>query len=356
MPEFRNPGPVALLGSGETSPVGGRVFEALASRLGAGTPLHVAVLETPAGFEPNSPRVAGSVADFLRRRLEGRRPEVEVVPARKRGTPFSPDDPALLRGLLRANLLFLGPGSPTYAVRQLRGSFAWDALLARHRLGAATVLASAAMVAAGKDALPVYEIYKAGEDLHWKEGLDFFGPYGLSLAFVPHWNNRDGGDKLDTSRCFMGRERFGALRAMLPPGRTIVGVDENTAMVVDFPAGQAEVMGTGTVTVVREGLETEFAAGRRFDLSLLGPFRAAGGRGTIRPEAWEAAVAADAPERGGSPVLPPAEVTALADERMGARSARDWAKSDELRDRIRALGWVVSDGPEGQSIERSRPG
>ena len=31
---------------------------------------------------------------------------------------------------------------------------------------------------------------------------------------------------------------------------------------------------------------------------------------------------------------PPADVVALADERVQARAAKDWARSDELRDRI----------------------
>ena len=48
MPELR-PGRVALLGSGETSPSGGRVFEAVVNHLTE--PPRVAVLETGLGFE-----------------------------------------------------------------------------------------------------------------------------------------------------------------------------------------------------------------------------------------------------------------------------------------------------------------
>ncbi len=186
MPELR-PGRVALLGSGETSLSGGRVFEALANHF-TGLP-RVAVLETPAGFELNSAQVAGRVADFLRQRLQNYQPDVVVVPARKRRTTFSPDDPALTRPLLDANLIFAGPGSPTYAVRQLRDSRAWHTLSAAHRLGATLVFASAATTAVGAQVLPVYEIYKVGEEPHWRPGLDFFGAYGLSLVFIPHWNN-----------------------------------------------------------------------------------------------------------------------------------------------------------------------
>ena len=110
------PGLVVLFGSGETSASGRKVHDWLLGRLSP--PIQLAVLETPAGFELNSAQVAGRVADFFSHRLQNYRPQVTVVPARKRGTPFSPDDPAIVAPLLVANLIFLGPGSPTYAVRR----------------------------------------------------------------------------------------------------------------------------------------------------------------------------------------------------------------------------------------------
>jgi hypothetical protein len=151
-------------------------------------------------FRTELPRVAGRLADFLRQRLAPFQPEVVVVHARRRGTPFSPDNPDVVAPLLRSNYLVLAPGSPTYAAAQLAGSLAWQTILARHRLGAPLVLASAAAIAAGAYALPVYEIYKVGEDLSWKPGRTCSGPYGRSVAIIPHWNNRNGGDELDTTR------------------------------------------------------------------------------------------------------------------------------------------------------------
>ncbi len=219
---LQQPGIVVLFGSGETSASGQKAFDWLFRHLKQ--PLRVAVLETPAGFELNSDRVAGRIGDFLCDRLQNYRPEVTLVPARQRGTPFSPDSPEIVAPLLPSNVLFLGPGSPTYAVRQLRDSLAWHTLQARHRLGAALALASAATLAVGCLTLPVYEIYKVGEDLHWKPGLDLFGPLGLSLVILPHWNNKDGGGELDTSRCFMGQARFDRLFAMLPAGVTVLGL------------------------------------------------------------------------------------------------------------------------------------
>jgi cysteinyl-tRNA synthetase len=47
---------------------------------------------------------------------------------------------------------------------------------------------------------------------------------------------------------------------------------------------------------------------------------------------------------------PPEVVLVLAKEREEARAQRDWQRSDELRDRIAELGWIVQDGPEGSTL------
>lgn len=48
----------------------------------------------------------------------------------------------------------------------------------------------------------------------------------------------------------------------------------------------------------------------------------------------------------------PAEVQALLDKRADARKAKDWALSDKLRDEIAAMGWLVKDSREGQSVSK----
>ena len=49
-------------------------------------------------------------------------------------------------------------------------------------------------------------------------------------------------------------------------------------------------------------------------------------------------------------VVIPAEVAQLAKERENARREKNWRKSDELRDRIAALGWEVRDTNDGQKL------
>lgn len=340
-------GIIGLLGSGETSAQGGRVFEYVAQRLPQ--PPRVVLLETPAGFEPNSLQVAERVADFMRLRLQNYRPALKVLAARQRHTAFSPDDPALNQPILQAHLIYMGAGSPSYTVRQLQNSWVWQALTARHRAGAALVIASAASIALGAYALPVYEIYKVGEDLHWKPGLNFFAPYGLSLTIVPHWNNAEGGADLDTNRCFMGQARFAALQQLLPADATVVGIDEHTALIVDLNAGMAEVLGRGSVSVIRAGNVQICLPGERLPLQNLGPFHLPEPSAGLPPEVWAAAQFQAQP---AEPTIIPPEVAALVEERQAARANKEWAKSDTLRQQIAALGWQVKDTKEGAVVTK----
>ncbi len=340
---------IVLFGSGETAASSQKVYDWLLQRLIS--PARAAVLETPAGFEPNSAGVAEQVAEFLQKRLQNYRPQVTVVPARKRGTPFSPDDPALVEPLWSSNLIFLGPGSPTYAVRQLQDSLAWHTLVARHRAGAALVLASAASIAASLYALPVYEIYKVGEDLHWHWGLDLLGAYGLSLVFVPHWDNTDGGRALDTSRCYMGQARFDQLLALLPPQAVIVGLAEHTALVLDLAGQVCRVMGRGEVTVWSSEKTQSFYTGQSFPITELGPFHLAEPQTGLPPEVWARTRVDMAAVREGTAAEPNRAILALVAERETARAHRDWATADALRAEITARGWRLLDTGQGPRLE-----
>lgn len=340
------PGLIALLGSGETSPAAGVVYDLLTRA--ARMPLRVAILETPAGFQPNAERVAGKVADHLGIRLQQLRPQVRLLPARARGTELSPDNPATSEGLREAGLIFLGPGSPTYTVRQLQGSLAWERLVARHRRGVPVATASAATIAMGAMALPVYEIYKVGAELHWQPGLDLLRPYGLSLVFVPHWDNAEGGAELDTSRCYMGRERFARLLAMLPADMTVVGIDEHTGLVLDPGAGVAHVLGRGGVTLVRGGAERRVERRAQLPIAELGPLRLPAPEEGLDPAVWADMEDKEIEEQVAA--VPP-DVLALVEARQGARASRDWAAADVLRGQIVAMGWQVKDTPAGPVLE-----
>jgi cysteinyl-tRNA synthetase len=54
----------------------------------------------------------------------------------------------------------------------------------------------------------------------------------------------------------------------------------------------------------------------------------------------------------GEEAAMPAEIVSLAEARAQARLAKDWRKSDELRDELAARGWEARDTKDGQKITR----
>ncbi len=48
----------------------------------------------------------------------------------------------------------------------------------------------------------------------------------------------------------------------------------------------------------------------------------------------------------------PAEITALAEERTAAKKAKDFKRSDVIRDELKAKGWVIEDTPKGIKLKK----
>jgi len=47
-----------------------------------------------------------------------------------------------------------------------------------------------------------------------------------------------------------------------------------------------------------------------------------------------------------------ASIQKLLQERENARKNKNWQKSDELRDKIKSLGYLVEDTPKGQKLKK----
>jgi hypothetical protein len=201
--------------------------------------------------------------------------------------------------------------------------------------------------------LPVYEIFKAGSDLYWADGLNVFGAFGLELAIVPHWNNTDGGVHLDTSRCFMGQHRLEQLRQLLPASTVLLGIDEHTALIFDFQEGRALVLGKGSVTIGSNAGEKAYPTGASFSLTELGPYH-------LPLDVASSRVPARARSRKppSTPATLPADVAELITLREDARRSQDWAEADALRQRIADLGFELQDtrrGPRWQYRTEKAP-
>jgi hypothetical protein len=159
-----------------------------------------------------------------------------------------------------AQYVFAGPGSPTYALRQWAGTPLAGLLTKKLRDGGIVTFASAAALTLGRFTLPVYEIYKVGEEPRWLEGLNILGEIGINAALIPHYNNAEGGHH-DTRFCYMGERRLAILERELPDDVYVLGVDEHTGVVIDIDAQTATVVGKGVLTIRVKGVSTEIASG-----------------------------------------------------------------------------------------------
>jgi cyanophycinase-like exopeptidase len=247
---------LTIMGSGETTPTMVTTHRRLVEALGA-DPVAV-LLDTPYGFQENADEVT---AKSLRYFAASVGIDVGVVSLRRADEVGPVRMETILAEVGEADWVFAGPGSPTYLVRQWAQTGLREVLAARLRTGGATVFASAAAVTIGARAVPVYEIYKAGADPHWTDGLDLLSGVGLDAVCIPHFDNADGGTH-DTRFCYLGERRLAALEALLPASTWVLGVDEHTALVLDLTSGRAIVEGRGAVTVRARDVTVRFPAGR----------------------------------------------------------------------------------------------
>ncbi len=257
------PGKIVLMGSGELTATMVEVHKGLLNQLGESA--QAVFLDTPAGFQLNVDQIAAKAVDYFQQHV--RHPL--AVASFKSHADISDYDRQQTGSILRqADYVLIGPGSPTYAVRQWQPSPVPALLADCVDRGGTLVAASAAALTVGRFTLPVYEIYKVGQELHWVEGLDLLARFGLNLVVVPHWNNAEGGTH-DTRFCFMGARRFDALETMLPETLPVLGLDEHTACILDLATSQGEVKGLGGITLRTPAGAMSFPSGARFDLSVL---------------------------------------------------------------------------------------
>jgi cyanophycinase-like exopeptidase len=242
------PGRITLVGAGELMSAMSRVHREVLSHV-RGDP-HPVFLDTTAGFEPNVDAIVGKALEYYERFLQL---NLRVASFRHRDREPPARVAEAIAAVRSSNLIFAGPGSPTYAVRHWRDTPLWDAVVRQFEVGADILFASAASISLGRWALPVYEIFKVGEDPHWVAGLDLLGRIGLSLAVVPHFDDTSGGDNFDSRYCYIGAERFDVMQSLLPPDVTILGIDAYTAVTFDPSSQTARVSGQSGITLIGDG-------------------------------------------------------------------------------------------------------
>jgi cyanophycinase len=221
-------GTVALVGGGEWRP--GCSFDA--ELLEASGSDEVVVLPTAAAYEHPERTVAQAAEWFAP--LEAR---VEGLMVLSRADAMDPGVAAVLRN---ARFVYLNGSSPMHLRSVLKGSLAWDALVAAWTDGAVVAATSgAAMVLTD----PMVDARGGGLTL----GLGLV----RDLAVVPHFGDTHEdahGDKLHRSVL------------LAPHGTPVAGVPERTALIRDPESGW-RTAGEGSVAVYLNGARAEAGLG-----------------------------------------------------------------------------------------------
>jgi hypothetical protein len=258
---------LTIMGSGETTPTMVSTHRALVAQLPS--PPRAVLLDTPYGFQENAPELAARAVAYFRTSVNI---DITVAGLVRMHDTHLPADPVLiergLRALTDSQYIFAGPGSPTYALRQWSGTNVASIIEDKIRHGGIVTFASAAALTLGRATVPVYEIYKVGQDVERLNGLDLLSALGINATVIPHYDNAEGGNH-DTRFCYLGETRLRLFESLLDDDTFVLGVDEHTGLIIDSDAGTARVVGNGTVTLRLRSVSHSIKSGESIDIAVL---------------------------------------------------------------------------------------
>ncbi len=237
-----------MVGSGEFLPA----MEAVDKELLAGRPLRVAVI--PTASAPEGPGRLSYWLDLARRHYDKLGVQSVDVPVFDR---TDADAPELAARIDEVGMVYLSGGNPHFLASTLRATKVWDAVLTAWHGGAALAGCSAGAMALTSGAPPGLRPVGAGAvGAVGAAGATDAAPgpaNGLgvidTLAVIPHYDQME-----------RWRPGAGELWAQWKPaGTTLVGIDEETAILTTSAGWQ--VRGAQGVWVIDHGSRRRFSAG-----------------------------------------------------------------------------------------------
>ncbi len=155
---------------------------------------------------------------------------------------ISADQPEAVRQLEAARFIFMLGGFTRYLAETLSSSRVWEAMRTAHRAGAVIGGSSAG-------AMVLCEHFFDQASGQVLPGLSLLA----GCCVLPHHDT-------------FGREWAAPLKQLLP-GAKLIGIDEETGLLNDGPAGEWTVYGRGAVTVYDPHVQRIFHHGQRLVLS-----------------------------------------------------------------------------------------
>ncbi|GAC1433755.1 MAG: hypothetical protein NVSMB54_31950 [Ktedonobacteraceae bacterium] len=230
------PGAVALVGSGEYLDAMNEVDTYLLSTIGGASTTKVALLPTASGLEPNGPTSWNNLG--LRHFKELGVTDIRATRIIDRASAFDAEQLALLEG---ANFYYFSGGNPQHTIDTLRDSPAWDIITTAYNRGAVLAGCSAGAMMLSARTISVRQIMM-GEPVVFVEAMAIVP----NVIVFPHFDRMAG---------FLDQDRFQSLLRSVSELYTVVGIDEDTALVrietIETPGTMARwrVMGRQTVNI-----------------------------------------------------------------------------------------------------------
>jgi cyanophycinase len=238
------PGALALVGSGEYLPQMDETDRFLLDTLGGPALARVVVLPTASALEPGMPERWNSMGVAHFRALGAQVSPIMLL------TRAEAQDERLLAELRGADLYYFSGGNPEHVIETLRDTPAWQIIRDAYAAGAVLAGCSAGAMMLGDYTLSVRAVIR-GQPPRWLPALGI----APGIVIMPHF---------DRVADFAGAEMFRAILAAAPPGATLVGVDEDTAL-IHIPSATEQrwrVSGRQTVSVFdRQGGRAIYRAG-----------------------------------------------------------------------------------------------
>lgn len=241
---YQQPGAIALVGSGEYLDAMNTTDAYLLETLGGAEKARVVLLPTASGREVNGPSYWNDLG--LRHFTKLGVKDIRATGIIDAASANDPEQLALLR---EADFYYFSGGDPQQIIQSMRGSAAWPIITDGYERGAVLAGCSAGAMALGGYTISIRQMMQSGHSA-WADALGIVP----QLVIFPHF---------DRMANFISNVVFQGLINTLPGGRTIVGVDENTALVrLAPPADNTDkarwrVMGQQSVKVFRRGQQTQ---------------------------------------------------------------------------------------------------
>jgi cyanophycinase-like exopeptidase len=230
------PGALALVGSGEYLPQMDGTDRFLLDTLGGPSAARVVVIPTASALELGMPERWNNMGVEHFSALGAAVTPVLLL------SRDDAHDPQVLDALRGADMYYFSGGNPEHVIETLRDTPAWSIIREGYAAGAVLAGCSAGAMMLGGYTLSVRSVMR-GQPPRWLPALGI----AAGLVIMPHF---------DRVADFAGQEMFQAIIAAAPPAATLVGVDEDTALIYAPAAGAGlrwRVTGRQTVSVFGAG-------------------------------------------------------------------------------------------------------